>query len=153
MSAQQDQPTTQTSERTDKSYDVIVLGAGPVGQNVADRTRAASLSVAMVERELVGGECSYWACVPSKALLRPVIAVEDAGRIDGAREAVSGPLNTAGVFARRDRYVSSWDDTGQADWVDGIGATLVRGKSCAEGVGVMKTGCGVAALPGALDML
>lgn len=66
-------------------YDVIVIGAGPVGQNVADRARAAGLRVAVVERELVGGECSYWACVPSKALLRPVIAVSDARRIDGAR--------------------------------------------------------------------
>jgi pyruvate/2-oxoglutarate dehydrogenase complex dihydrolipoamide dehydrogenase (E3) component len=117
----------------ESDYDVIVLGAGPVGQNVADRARAADLSVAVVERELVGGECSYWACVPSKALLRPVIAVEDAGRVDGAAEAVTGSINTAGVFARRDRYVSSWDDTGQADWVSGIGATLVRGHGRLDG--------------------
>ena len=109
------------------SYDVVVLGAGPVGQNAAERARAGGLSVAMVERELVGGECSYWACVPSKALLRPVIAVADADHIDGAREAVSGSINAAGVFGRRDRYVSNWDDAGQADWVAGIGATLVRG--------------------------
>jgi hypothetical protein len=81
-------------------YDVIVIGAGPVGQNVADRARAADLRVAVVERELVGGECSYWACVPSKALLRPVIAVADARRIDGTREAVTGSLDTAGVFGR-----------------------------------------------------
>ncbi|MER7188276.1 FAD-dependent oxidoreductase, partial [Streptomyces hyaluromycini] len=59
------------------TYDVIVLGAGPVGQNVADRARAAGLSVAVVERELVGGECSYWACVPSKALLRPVLRSQE----------------------------------------------------------------------------
>jgi dihydrolipoamide dehydrogenase len=69
-------------ETSQNSYDVIVIGAGPVGQNVADRARAAGLSVAVVERSLVGGECSYWACVPSKALLRPVIAVADARRID-----------------------------------------------------------------------
>jgi len=106
------------------TYDVVVLGAGPVGQNAAERARAARLSVAMVERELVGGECSYWACVPSKALLRPVIAVADADHIDGAREAVTGPINAAGVFGRRDRYVSNWDDAGQADWVAGIGAGL-----------------------------
>ena len=115
-------------ETPQNSYDVIVIGAGPVGQNVADRARAAGLSVAVVERELVGGECSYWACVPSKALLRPVIAVSDASRIDGAREAVTGSLDTAGVFGRRARYVSSWDDSGQVDAaVTGIGADLVRG--------------------------
>ena len=77
-------------EMPENSYDVIVIGAGPVGQNVADRSRAAGLRVAVVERELVGGECSYWACVPSKALLRPVVAVSDARRVDGAREAVTG---------------------------------------------------------------
>ena len=71
--------------------------------------------------------------MPSKALLRPVIAVSDARRVDGAREAVSGPIGTAGVFGRRDRYVSDWDDTGQADWVDGIGATLVRGHGRLDG--------------------
>ncbi|HZC53872.1 MAG TPA: NAD(P)/FAD-dependent oxidoreductase [Mycobacterium sp.] len=108
-------------------FDVVVLGGGPIGQNAAERVRASGLSVAMVERELVGGECSYWACVPSKALLRPVIAISDARRIDGAREAVNGSIKAAGVFDRRDRYVSNWDDTGQADWVAGIGATLVRG--------------------------
>ncbi len=117
----------------DDTYDVIVLGAGPVGQNAAERARAGGLSVAMVERELVGGECSYWGCVPSKALLRPVIAVDDADHIDGAREAVTGPVDPAGVFGRRDRYVSNWDDAGQADWVAGIGATLMRGHGRLDG--------------------
>jgi pyruvate/2-oxoglutarate dehydrogenase complex dihydrolipoamide dehydrogenase (E3) component len=115
------------------TYDVVVLGAGPVGQNAAERARAGELSVAMVERELVGGECSYWGCVPSKALLRPVIAVADADHIDGAREAVTGPINAAGVFGRRNRYVSNWDDAGQADWVAGIGATLLRGHGRLDG--------------------
>jgi dihydrolipoamide dehydrogenase len=117
----------------ENAYDVIVLGAGPVGQNAAERARAGGLSVAMVERELVGGECSYWGCVPSKALLRPVIAVADARRIDGAREAVTGPIDSAGVFGRRDRYVTNWDDADQADWVAGIGATLVRGHGRLDG--------------------
>jgi pyruvate/2-oxoglutarate dehydrogenase complex dihydrolipoamide dehydrogenase (E3) component len=114
-------------------FDVVVLGAGPIGQNVAERARAAGLNVAMVERELVGGECSYWACVPSKALLRPVIALSDVRRVDGAREAVTGSINPAGVFGRRDRYVTNWDDTDQADWVAGIGATLVRGHGRLDG--------------------
>ncbi|MFF2808165.1 dihydrolipoyl dehydrogenase family protein [Streptomyces sp. NPDC058000] len=115
------------------TYDVIVLGAGPVGQNVADRARAAGLTVAVVERELVGGECSYWACVPSKALLRPVIAVADARRVDGARQAVTGRPDTNGVFARRDHYVTDWDDTGQAEWVKSIGVDLHRGHGRIDG--------------------
>ncbi|AKN16114.1 oxidoreductase [Mycobacterium haemophilum DSM 44634] len=118
---------------TDSDYDVVVLGAGPVGQNAADRVQAAGLHVAIVERELVGGECSYWACVPSKALLRPMIAVADARRVAGAREAVNGSIDVASVFSRRDRYVSNWDDTGQADWVRGTGATLVRGHGRLDG--------------------
>jgi dihydrolipoamide dehydrogenase len=133
------QPVEETARATaefaggDRLYDVIVVGAGPVGQTVADRTRAAGLSVAVVERELVGGECSYWACVPSKALLRPVIAVADAHRVDGAREAVNGSISTAGVFGRRDRYVTNWDDHDQADFVRGIGADLVRGHARLDG--------------------
>jgi pyruvate/2-oxoglutarate dehydrogenase complex dihydrolipoamide dehydrogenase (E3) component len=115
------------------TYDVIVLGAGPVGQNVADRARAAGLTVAVTERELVGGECSYWACVPSKALLRPVIAVGDARRVDGARQAVTGQLDTVQVFARRNHYVTDWDDSGQVEWVKSIGADLFRGHARIDG--------------------
>ncbi|MEE6175163.1 dihydrolipoyl dehydrogenase family protein [Mycobacterium sp. 050134] len=117
----------------DNAFDVVVIGAGPIGQTTAERARAAGLAVAVVERELVGGECSYWACVPSKALLRPVIALSDARRIDGAREAVTGSLSPAGVFTRRNRYVTDWDDSSQADWVRGIGATLVRGHGRLDG--------------------
>jgi pyruvate/2-oxoglutarate dehydrogenase complex dihydrolipoamide dehydrogenase (E3) component len=123
-------PKVTAAEHT---YDVVVLGAGPVGQNAAERARAGDLSVVMVERELVGGECSYWGCVPSKALLRPVIAIADADHLDGAREAVTGSISAAGVFGRRDRYVTNWDDAGQADWVAGIGATLVRGHGRLDG--------------------
>lgn len=117
----------------DDTYDVIVIGAGPVGQNVTERSRAAGLSVAVVERELVGGECSYWRCVPSKALLRPVLAVADARHVDGAREAVGGSINTDGVFGRRDRYTTNYDDTGQASWVKATGADLIRGHGRLDG--------------------
>ncbi|MET8448074.1 NAD(P)/FAD-dependent oxidoreductase [Streptomyces sp. NPDC005209] len=109
------------------AYDVVVLGAGPVGENVAGRTRAAGLSTAVVESELVGGECSYWACMPSKALLRPVIARADARRLPGLAQAVQGPLDTTAVLARRDDYTSHWKDDGQVGWLDGIGADLYRG--------------------------
>ncbi len=119
--------------RAEETYDVVVLGAGPVGQNAAERARAGGLSVVVVERELVGGECSYWGCVPSKALLRPVIAIDDADHIDGAREAITGPIDTVGVFGRRNRYVSDWDDAGQAEWIAGIGAALVRGHGRLDG--------------------
>ncbi|MFJ3334919.1 dihydrolipoyl dehydrogenase family protein [Streptomyces sp. NPDC086766] len=115
------------------AYDVVVLGAGPVGENVADRTRAAGLSTAVVESELVGGECSYWACMPSKALLRPVIARADARRLPGLRQAVQGPLDTAAVLARRDEYTSHWHDDGQVGWLDGIGADLHRGHGRLDG--------------------
>ncbi|MGW2307560.1 dihydrolipoyl dehydrogenase family protein [Actinomadura luteofluorescens] len=115
------------------TYDVIVIGTGPIGQTVADRARAAGLSVAAVERELVGGECSYWACIPSKAMLRPVVAAADARRVAGARQAVTGPVDASAVFARRDEWVSDWTDTGQATFLKSIGADLVRGHGRLDG--------------------
>ncbi|WP_210587058.1 NAD(P)/FAD-dependent oxidoreductase [Streptomyces sp. GESEQ-35] len=115
------------TETDSNMYDVVVLGAGPVGENVADRTRAAGLATAVVESELVGGECSYWACMPSKALLRPVIAQADARRLAGLRESVRGPLDAAAVLARRDEFTSHWKDDGQIQWLDGIGVDLYRG--------------------------
>ncbi|MER6677859.1 NAD(P)/FAD-dependent oxidoreductase [Streptomyces sp. NPDC000983] len=116
------------TETEPNAYDVVVLGAGPVGENVADRTRAAGLSTAVVESELVGGECSYWACMPSKALLRPVLAQADARRLPGLSAAVQGPLDTARVTARRDGFTSHWKDDGQVGWLDSIGADLYRGQ-------------------------
>ncbi|MGW7269152.1 dihydrolipoyl dehydrogenase family protein [Streptomyces sp. NPDC054864] len=110
-----------------KTYDVVVLGAGPVGENVADRARAGGLSVAIVESELVGGECSYWACMPSKALLRPVIARADARKVPGLRQSVQGPLDAAAVLAHRDDYTSHWKDDGQVGWLESIGVDLYRG--------------------------
>lgn len=121
-----EQPATEADD-PDGLYDVIVLGAGPVGQTIGARARAAGLSVAMVERELVGGECSYWGCVPSKALLRPVLAIADVRRVEGAREAICGSIAAAGVFGRRDRYVTNWNDGGQAASVAALGIDVVRG--------------------------
>ncbi len=109
------------------SYDVVVLGAGPVGENVADYAVRGGLTAVVVEAELVGGECSYWACMPSKALLRPVEALSAARAVAGSREAVTGRLDAAAVLARRDSFTSGWDDAGQVGWLDGIGVPLVRG--------------------------
>ena len=113
---------------SDQEYDVVVIGAGPTGENVADRARRGGLSVAVAESELVGGECSYWACVPSKALLRPAAALAAARAVDGARQAVTGDLSAAAVLARRTRFTHGWsDDSGQVAWLEGTGSTLVRG--------------------------
>ncbi|MFJ1777233.1 dihydrolipoyl dehydrogenase family protein [Streptomyces anulatus] len=108
-------------------YDVVVIGAGPVGENVADRARAAGLSMAVVESELVGGECSYWACMPSKALLRPVVARADARRVPGLSAAVQGPLDVEAVLAHRDEETSHWKDDGQVAWLESVGADVHRG--------------------------
>jgi pyruvate/2-oxoglutarate dehydrogenase complex dihydrolipoamide dehydrogenase (E3) component len=114
-------------------YDVIVIGAGPVGYTVAARTRAAGLTVAVVEQELVGGECAYWACIPSKAMLRPVVAVADARRVAGAFQAVTGTVDAPAVFARRDEWVTGWNDQGQAAGLKSLGAELIRGHGRLDG--------------------
>ncbi|MCW8218892.1 dihydrolipoyl dehydrogenase family protein [Streptomyces halstedii] len=123
-----------TDAAKNNAYDVVVIGAGPVGENVADRTRAAGLSTAVVESELVGGECSYWACMPSKALLRPVVARADARKVPGLGGAVQGPLDADAVLAYRDEEASHWKDEGQVSWLDGVGADVYRGKGRLTGV-------------------
>ncbi|MER5966996.1 NAD(P)/FAD-dependent oxidoreductase [Streptomyces sp. NPDC002057] len=119
--------TRTVEDGREHEYDVVVLGAGPVGENVVDRVRAAGLSAAIVESELIGGECSYWACMPSKALLRPVLARSDARKVAGLRESVYGPLDALEVFAHRDEVVGDWQDDGQVDWLDSIGVRVFRG--------------------------
>ncbi|VXB14277.1 Pyridine nucleotide-disulfide oxidoreductase [Pseudoclavibacter sp. 8L] len=109
------------------TFDVIVIGAGPVGENVADRTVQGGLSTLIVEKELVGGECSYWACIPSKALLRSGAALRAARAVPGSREAATGDLDVSAVLARRDSYVSEWSDDGQVAWLSDAGIELVRG--------------------------
>ena len=113
--------------RDRERFDVVVIGAGPVGENVADRATRGGLTVAIVEAELVGGECSYWACMPSKALLRPGQARGEALAVAGARQAVTGDLDAAAVLARRDSFASNWDDSGQVEWLKGAGVALYRG--------------------------
>ena len=111
----------------EQTFDVVVLGAGATGENVADIVVKGGLSAVLVEPELVGGECSYWACMPSKALLRGTEVLEEARAVDGARQAVTGEQDAAATLARRDRFASNWDDSGQVQWVEGAGITLVRG--------------------------
>jgi pyruvate/2-oxoglutarate dehydrogenase complex dihydrolipoamide dehydrogenase (E3) component len=110
-----------------QEFDVIVIGAGPVGENVADRVNQGGLSVAIVEAELVGGECSYWACIPTKALLRDAAALRAVQHLPGARAAVTGALDVSAVLQRRDRFADGFQDGGQVDWLAGAGITLVRG--------------------------
>ena len=116
------------------TYDLIVIGAGAVGENVADYATRSGLSVALVEAELVGGECSYWACMPSKALLRSTAVLRAARSVDGAAQAVTGDVDAAAVLRRRDSFTSGWDDSGQADWVEGAGIDLIRGHATITGV-------------------
>ncbi|MFD1930776.1 MULTISPECIES: dihydrolipoyl dehydrogenase family protein [Nonomuraea] len=121
-----------TTEDT-RTYDVVVIGAGPVGENVADRTTAAGLSTVIVESELVGGECSYWACEPSKALLRPALLRADAGRVPGLNPAAAGRLDAAAVLAHRDRMAAHWNDDGQVEWLKTAGIDLQRGHGRLDG--------------------
>jgi pyruvate/2-oxoglutarate dehydrogenase complex dihydrolipoamide dehydrogenase (E3) component len=108
-------------------FDVIVIGAGPAGENVAGRTAAGGLSTVIVERELIGGECSYWGCIPSKTLIRPGDVIAAAKRVPGADAAVTGKIDVAAALARRDYMTSSWDDSGQEPWLEESGIALARG--------------------------
>lgn len=110
-----------------REYDLIVMGGGAVGENVADYATKGGLSAVIVEHELVGGECSYWACMPSKGLLRAGQALRAARAVDGARQAVTGGVDPAGAFARRTVLTHDWDDSSQAEWLAGAGIDLVRG--------------------------
>src|SRR5437764_5628069 len=93
--------------------DVIVIGAGPAGETAAGRCADGGLSVAIVERELVGGECSYWGCIPSKTLIRPGGVLAAARRVPGAAAAVTGTVDVPAALARRDYMTSGWRDEGQ----------------------------------------
>ncbi|MCU1345795.1 MAG: pyridine nucleotide-disulfide oxidoreductase dimerization region, partial [Acidimicrobiia bacterium] len=111
----------------DDRFDVVVIGAGPAGENVAGRCADGGLTVAIVERELVGGECEYWACMPSKALIRPGDALAAARRVPGAAPAVTGSVDVAATLATRNDFVGSWDDSGSLSWLVGKHIEIVRG--------------------------
>lgn len=108
-------------------FDVIVIGAGPTGENVADRAVKGGLTAAIVEVNLAGGECSYWACTPSKVLLRSSVALQAARRVDGAKQAITGPIDASAVLARRTVFTDSWKDDSQVEWIKSANVAFVRG--------------------------
>src|SRR3954447_25033366 len=116
-----------------RTFDIVVIGAGPGGEVAAGRAAEAGLEAAIVEDRLVGGECSFWACMPSKALLRPYEALEEARRIPGAAEAINGELDVQAVLDRRDEVIHRLDDAAQLPWLEKRGVTLMRGRARLSG--------------------
>ncbi len=115
-------------------FDVVVLGAGPAGEVFAGYAADAGFRTALVEQHLVAGECSYYACMPSKALLRPAEVLDEARRMAGVKEAVTGGLDAGAVLARRDEVIHNLDDSTQVEWVERKGISLFRGSGviCGE---------------------
>ena len=116
------------------TYDVVVIGGGPAGENAAQYAiQGSSRTAVIVEAELLGGECSYWACMPSKALLRPVDVLAGARALPGVAEMLSGSLDLEAVLNRRDRFTHNHDDSGQVGWANDHGIEVLRGRGSLAG--------------------
>ena len=124
----------------EREIDVVVLGGGPAGEVCAGRLGDAGLEVVLVEAELVGGECSFYACMPSKALLRPGELLAEVRRIPGVREAVTGDIDVRAVLDRRDEIIHDLDDSNMEPWLDQHGIELVRGRGRLDGERRVKVG-------------
>jgi pyruvate/2-oxoglutarate dehydrogenase complex dihydrolipoamide dehydrogenase (E3) component len=108
-------------------YDVIIIGGGAAGENVAGRTSPAGLSTVIIESELVGGECSYWACMPSKAMLRPAEALAAARAVPALADAITRGIDIAKTLHSRNAFANGWNDYWQVKWVESVNADLLRG--------------------------
>jgi dihydrolipoamide dehydrogenase len=118
---------------SEHTFDAVVVGAGPAGEVAAGRLAERGKRVALVERHLIGGECSFYACMPSKALLRPAEVLEEAGRVPGAAQALTGSLDSQATLERRDQVIHNLSDEGQLPWLEERDIALFRGQARLDG--------------------